>query len=177
MITGLWGTPVGERFSFDGAHYQLTDSPALPKPHQRPGPPVIVGGGGKRRTPALAARFASEFNLAFSSLADTGEQFGRVRQACRAAGRQEDSMVLSAAQVICCGEDEATITRRAGAIGREVAELRVNGLCGTPAEAVAKLASYADVGVQRMYLQVLDLADLDHLALIAEAVLPYCAAL
>src|ERR1700678_509885 len=63
VITGLWGTPVGERFTFDGTHYQLTDSPALPKPQQRPGPPVIVGGGGKSRTPALAARFASEFNM------------------------------------------------------------------------------------------------------------------
>jgi len=85
------GTPVGERFTFDGTHYQLTDSPALPKPQQRPGPPVIVGGGGKRRTPALAARFASEFNMPFSSVADTEEQFGRVHQACRSAGRQADS--------------------------------------------------------------------------------------
>jgi F420-dependent oxidoreductase-like protein len=177
VITGLWGTPAGERFTFEGTHYQLTDSPALPQPYQRPGPPVIVGGGGKRRTPALAARFASEFNMPFSSLADTEEQFGRVRQACRSSGRQEDSMVLSAAQVVCCGEDEAAIARRAGAIGREVDELRANGLCGTPDEVVANLARYAELGTRRVYLQMLDLSDLDHLALIAEQVLPHCAAL
>jgi F420-dependent oxidoreductase-like protein len=177
VITGLWGTPVGERFTFDGTHYQLTDSPALPKPQQRPGPPVIVGGGGKSRTPALAARFASEFNMPFSSVADTEEQFGRVHQACRSAGRQADSLVLSAAQVVCCGRDEAAIARRAGVIGRQVDELRANGLCGTPEEVVAKLARFAAVGTQRVYLQLLDLSDLDHLALIADEVLPHCAAL
>jgi F420-dependent oxidoreductase-like protein len=177
VITGLWGTPDGERFTFEGAHYQLTDSPALPKPHQRPGPPVIVGGGGKRRTPALAARFASEFNMPFSSVADTEEQFGRVHQACRSIGRDADSMVLSAAQVVCCGRDEAAIARRAGVIGRQVDELRANGLCGTPEEVVAQLARLAAVGTQRVYLQILDLSDLDHLALIADEVLPHCAAL
>jgi F420-dependent oxidoreductase-like protein len=177
VITGLWGTPDGERFTFDGVHYQLTDSPALPKPHQRPGPPIIVGGGGKRRTPALAARFASEFNMPFSSVTDTEEQFGRVHQACRSIGRDADSMVLSAAQVVCCGQDEAAIARRADAIGRQVDELRANGLCGTPEEVVAQLARLAAVGTQRVYLQILDLSDLDHLALIADEVLPHCAAL
>jgi F420-dependent oxidoreductase-like protein len=177
VITGLWGTPAGERFTFEGAHYQLTDSPALPKPHQRPGPPVIVGGGGKHRTPALAAQFASEFNMPFSSLTDTRDQFGRVRQACRSAGRDADSMVLSAAQVVCCGRDEAAIARRARAIGRQVDELRANGLCGTPEELVSQLAQWAEIGTERVYLQLLDLSDLDHLALIADEVLPHCAAL
>src|ERR1700744_1225049 len=63
LITGLWQTPSGQRYSFTGEHYQLADSPALPKPRQLPGPPIIVGGTGMKRTPALAARFADEFNL------------------------------------------------------------------------------------------------------------------
>jgi F420-dependent oxidoreductase-like protein len=172
VITGLWGTPDGERFSFDGAHYQLRDSPALPKPVQRPGPPVIVGGGGAVRTPRLAARFGSEFNMPFSSLADTRAQFGRVLEACRSAGRDPSSMVLSAAQVVCCGRDDAEISARAAAIGRSVDDLRANGLCGTPDELVAKLAGFADAGAGRVYLQVLDVHDLDHLELIAREVLP-----
>ena len=65
VVTGLWATPAGERFSHAGAHYRLVDSPALPKPVQSP-LPIIVGGHGKRRTPALAARFAHEFNVGFS---------------------------------------------------------------------------------------------------------------
>jgi alkanesulfonate monooxygenase len=177
VITGLWGTPDGEQFSFDGRHYRVADSPALPKPVQRPGPPIIVGGGGPRRTPRLAATFASEFNLAFRSVGDTGAQFDLVREACRSAGRDPVGMTFSAAQVVCCGRDEAEVSRRAAAIGREVDELRTNGLCGTPAEVVAKLATFAEVGTARLYLQVLDLGDLDHLALVAEEVLPACAAL
>ena len=134
IITGLWATPVGERFDFAGRHYRLTDSPALPKPVQRPRPPVIVGGGGPRRTPALAARFADEFNLGFQSPEATGPQFDRVRQACELAGRDPADLVLSVALAVCCGADEAEVARRAARIHREVDELRASGLAGTPDE-------------------------------------------
>ena len=177
IVTGLWSTPVGDRFGFTGRHYQVSDSPALPKPVQRPGPPIIIGGGGPARTPRLAASFGSEFNLAFCPLEVTGDQFERVRAACEVARRDPGSVVLSAAQVVCCGRDEAEIAGRADAIGREVAELREHGLCGTPDEVLSKLAAYAALGAERIYLQILDVADLDHLALIGEAVLPHCAAL
>ena len=177
VISGLWGTPAGEHFSFEGEHYVVVDSPGLPKPVQRPGPPIIVGGGGHRRTPRLAATYAAEFNLAFRSLVDTGDQFERVRAACEATGRDPGSLVYSAAQVVCCGRDDAEVGRRAAAIGHEVAELREHGLCGTPEEVLAKLATYGAAGAECMYLQVLDLSDLDHLELLAEAVLPYCGSL
>jgi F420-dependent oxidoreductase-like protein len=177
LITGLWATPDGDRFTLEGTHYPVVDSPALPKPIQQPGPPIIVGGHGARRTPRLAATYAAEFNLVFSPLEETTTQFGRVRAACEAQGRDPDSLAYSAGQVICCGVTEAEVASRARAIGREVDELRTNGLCGSPEEVVAKLATYAEVGAERMYLQILDLADLDHLALIAEQVLPHCASL
>lgn len=177
IVSGLWATPVGERFDFSGAHYQVKDSPALPKPCQKPGPPIIIGGGGPRRTPRLAARFGSEFNMPFSSLSDTRDQYERVRAACASAGRDPESLVLSAAQVVCCGRSDADIARRAESIGREVDELRQNGMCGTPDEVLSKLATYASVGAQRIYLQLLDLHDLEHLALIGEAVLPHCSSL
>jgi len=175
VITGLWGTPDGERFSFDGAHYQLADSPALPKPVQRPGPPIIVGGGGAVRTPRLAARFGSEFNMPFSALDDTRHQYERVVDACRSADRDPSSMVLSAAQTVCCGGDQAEISARAAAIGQSVDDLRAHGLCGTPDEVVAKLRDFAEAGASRTYLQVLNLHDFDHLDLIAREVLPRCA--
>jgi F420-dependent oxidoreductase-like protein len=172
IITGLWSTPVGETFSFDGAHYKLTDSPALPKPVQEP-VPVIVGGAGKSKTPAMAARFASEFNIPFSSLTDTAAQFGRVREACQSAGRDPGSLVYSAAQILVCGRDESEIARRAAPINREVGELRENGLAGTPDEVIEKIRAYADAGASRMYLQVLDLTDLDLLELVAAEVMPH----
>ena len=173
IITGLWDTPTGGKFSYEGTYYLVTDSPGLPKPVQRPHPPVIIGGHGPRRTPALAARYADEFNVGFSPLGDVAAQFGRVRQACAAVGRDPAAMVYSTAQVVCCGKDEATLARRAAAIGigREVADLRANGIAGSPAEITDRIAAFAAAGAQTLYLQILDLGDLDHLADIA-AVLP-----
>ena len=172
VITGLWGTAEGETFSFDGAHYRVTDSPALPKPAQRPRPPVVLGGAGARRTPRLAARFADEFNVPFHSVPDSAAGFARVREACEAAGRYPATMIYSVAQTVCCGKDEAEFRRRAAAIGREPADMREHGLGGTPGEVAAKIAEYAEIGAERVYLQVLDLSDLDHLALIASDVVP-----
>ena len=172
IITGLWNTPVGRTFDYAGAHYSIADSPALPKPAQRPHPPILIGGGGAKRTPALAARFADEFNLAFPTLEFTGLQIGRVRRACEAAGRSPDDLVYSAAFVVCAGKDDAEIARRAAAIGRSVDELRSNSpLVGTPAEIIDRLGAFAEAGVQRVYLQLLDLSDLDHLEVFARSVM------
>ncbi|MGH9078960.1 MAG: LLM class flavin-dependent oxidoreductase, partial [Acidimicrobiales bacterium] len=177
VITGLWGTPLGGRFSFEGKHYQLSDSPGLPKPVQAPGPPVIVGGAGPRRTPRLAATFAHEFNMPFCPVADTDRQYERVRVACASVGRDPASVVFSAAQTVCCGRNQTEIAARAESIGRGVDELREDGLCGTPDEVVSKLATFAEVGAGRVYLQLLDLQDHDHLTLLGQEVLPGCAPL
>ncbi|MGZ4568490.1 MAG: LLM class F420-dependent oxidoreductase [Blastococcus sp.] len=172
VITGLWGTPPGRTFSFEGKHYGLFDSPALPKPVQDGGIPILVGGRGKKRTPRLAARYAAEFNVPFASADDNARLFAGVREACQDGGRDPSSMVFSSALVLCVGRDEAELARRAAAIGRDVDELRAHGVAGTPAEAVDTLGRYAEAGAERVYLQVLDLADLDHLDLVASEVVP-----
>ena len=172
VVSGLWTTPPGDRFDFDGRYYPVVDSPALPKPVQSPRPPILVGGKGKVRTPALAARFADEFNIPFESLEASRAIFGRVREACTAAGRDPASLTYSNALVLCCGRDEAELSRRARAIGREVDELRANGLAGTPDEVVDKIGRYGEAGAERVYLQMLDLSDLDHLELVADKVMP-----
>jgi len=173
IITGLWATPEGETFSYEGAHYTVTDSPALPKPLQRPKLPVIVGGHGAKRTPRLAAAYADDYNVGFDTVAGTRVAFDRVRGAVEAAGRRAASMIYSAAQTVCCGRDDAELKRRAAAIGQEPDALRENGLAGTPAELVDKIGRFADIGTERIYLQVLDLDDIEHLALIAAEVLPH----
>jgi F420-dependent oxidoreductase-like protein len=175
IITGLWATPEGQTFSFEGSYYTVTDSPALPKPAQRPRPPLLIGGKGPRRTPRLAAAYADEYNVAFEELAPTAALYERVREACQAAGREAGSLVYSAAQVVCCGRDAAELARRAAVIGRDVDDLRASALGGTPAEVVDKIGRFADEGTGRIYLQVLDLHDLDHLELIASEVLPQVA--
>ncbi|MBO0822012.1 MAG: LLM class F420-dependent oxidoreductase [Nocardiopsaceae bacterium] len=172
VITGLWSAEPGSTFSYQGEYYQVTDSPARPKPVQRPGPPVIIGGGGKRRTPALAAKYADEFNAAFLPPQDAAALFRRVREACSAAGREPRSLGLSAALTVCCGKDEATLARRASAIGRDLSDLRSVGLAGSPAEIADKIGQFAETGASTVYLQVLDLSDLGHLEEIAAEVLP-----
>ena len=146
VITGLWTTPVGETFSFDGKHYSVTDSPALPKPVQQPKPPIVIGGGGQKRTPRLAAAYADEYNAGFDAVDGTQAAFDRVRAAVQAAGRPESSMIYSAAQTVCCGRDDAEIERRAAATGSSLDDLRRSGLAGTPDEIVAKIGQFAGIG-------------------------------
>ncbi len=180
IISGLWSTPGGGTFDHDGRHYRLANSPALPKPVQSDpvsgGPPIIVGGHGPKRTPRLAARHAAEYNIAFPRLVDVRTQFDRVRAACDAIGRDPATLVWSVALVVCCGANEAEVARRASAIGRQVPELRENGLAGSPDEVLERLGAFRDAGAQRVYLQVLDLADLDHLRLVAAEVLAHVGA-
>ncbi|MEU6225316.1 LLM class F420-dependent oxidoreductase [Streptomyces sp. NPDC047042] len=169
IVTGLWETKTGETFSHHGTHYELTDSPALPKPAQAK-IPVLIGGHGAARTPRLTAQYADEFNMPFGSLEDTERQFGRVRAAVEQAGRRADALTYSNALVVCVGKDDQEVARRAAAIGREVDELKTNGLAGSPAEVVEKIGRYQEIGSQRLYLQILDLDDLDHLELISSQV-------
>ncbi|ORA32989.1 LLM class F420-dependent oxidoreductase [Mycobacterium branderi] len=172
LITGLWTAPSGETFDYAGTHYAVNDSPALPKPVQRPHPPIIIGGLGAQRTPLLAATFADEFNVPFASLDTVRTQFRRVADAVEANGRSADSITYSAAFVLCAGRDGAELTRRAGAIGRELDEMRTNSpLVGTPGEIVDRLSPFAEIGVQRVYMQLLDMSDLEHLQLFADEVM------
>jgi alkanesulfonate monooxygenase SsuD/methylene tetrahydromethanopterin reductase-like flavin-dependent oxidoreductase (luciferase family) len=172
ILHGLWTAPQGESFSFDGEIWKVVDSPALPKPVQQGGPPIIVGGKGPTRTPSLAARYASEFNLPFGTLDMFRGQTTRVAEACERIDRDPASMTWSAALVLCCGETEAEVQRRAAAIGKSADELRQGGAAGTPEEVAATLRAWNAAGADRLYLQVLDLADLDHLDLVAERVAP-----
>jgi F420-dependent oxidoreductase-like protein len=176
ILTGLWTTPAGERYSFAGTHYTVVDSPALPKPVQQPHPPVIVGGKGKRRTPELAARFATEFNVPFATVDDVAAQFARVDRACAEAGRDPATLARSVAQMTCVGRDDAEVARRAEAVGKKVDELNEFDLTGTVAQVVDQLGTWRErTGLSRFYLQILDLADLDHLELIAAEVAPQLA--
>jgi F420-dependent oxidoreductase-like protein len=172
IVTGLWTTPEDETFSYEGRHYRVVDSPALPKPAQRPRPPIIVGGWGAARTPRLAAAYADEFNIAFGPVESVAERLATVGAACLRAGRDPATMTWSVAVTVVCGEDEAAVERRAAAIGREPAELRKHAAAGTVAEVTDKLGAFVEAGADRLYLQLVDERDLDHLRLLAAEVAP-----
>ena len=163
IVRGLW--EASGAYTFAGEHYTLTDSPALPKPVQAH-VPIVMGGFGARRTPRLAATYADEYNVPFASVEDTAAAFGRVREACSVTGR---TIVMSTAQTIAVGRDDAEAARRAEAIGQQPGSV---ALGGTVAQIVDRIGQFASVGATRVYLQTFDLGDLDHLELIASEVLP-----
>ena len=171
VITGLWSTPDGQTFDYQGQHYQLKDSPALPKPVQ-PKIPLIMGGRGKRRTPELAARYCDEFNGAFTSPDHARELYDGVRRACERSGRDWSGITWSVALTIVTGSSEAEIARRAAAGGWDPADLAERELCGSPAQLADKLGRYAGLGVGRVYLQFMDLDDLDHIDFVAAEIMP-----
>jgi F420-dependent oxidoreductase-like protein len=171
IVKGLWSTPVGKTYTFQGEHYQLTDSPALPKPAQHPHPPIIVGGRGPKRTPRLAATYASEYNSNFRPSDQVAESYARLREVCEAVGRDPGTLKLSVTMVVACGRTAAEIERRAEAIAQRTAPNQMV-LALTPGRLVEKLGEYHAVGARRVYLRTFDLEDLDQLELIAEEVLP-----
>ncbi|MBS2549796.1 LLM class F420-dependent oxidoreductase [Catenulispora sp. NL8] len=172
IVKGLWSTPAGQTFSFKGEHYELTDSPALPKPTQNPHPPIIVGGRGPKRTPRLAAMYAAEYNSNFRPADQVAESYVRVREVCEAVGRDPDTLTLSVTLVVACGKTDAEIERRAEAISRTAAANQIV-LRLTPGQLAEKLGEYHAIGTRRVYLRTFDLDDLDQLELLADEVLPH----
>jgi alkanesulfonate monooxygenase len=170
VVTGLWATEGG--FEFTGKHYTVSDSPGLPKPHQAK-PPVILGGSGRPRSAALAAKYADEYNLAFTPLEEGLPILDRVKRACEDAARDPASLITSSAQVLCVGKDDAEVARRAAAIGQDPDQLRARQLGGTVQEVLDKIGRFAESGQTRLYLQTLDLEDMDHLHLVADEILPH----
>jgi alkanesulfonate monooxygenase SsuD/methylene tetrahydromethanopterin reductase-like flavin-dependent oxidoreductase (luciferase family) len=170
IIQGLWTTPLGATYSFSGRHYELQDSPALPKPLQSPHPPVVIGGIGTSRTPRLAARFAQEYNAPFLQPSHAAEQYRRVDEACGELGRDPATIRHTFAVTTCCGTSEKDAERRALAGGWKAEDLRVAGACGTPQEVADRLDEWRQVGAEAAYLQLLDPTDLEHIELLGAAV-------
>jgi len=173
ILTGMWATPRGERYSFTGRQFRIADSPALPKPVQQPRPPIILGGWGTRRTPRLVARYADEFNVPFAPVAAYRAACDHVRRACEASGRDPESMRFTVAQTVCIGTNEADYRRRAQESAQDPDAARATVIAGTPAEAVARVHEYGEAGAETVYLQYLTLDDHEHLELIAAEVLPH----
>ncbi len=172
IITGLWAVPPGQTFSFHGKHYDVVDSPALPKPVQAPHPPVLIGGSGPKTTPRLAAKYATEYNVPVRSLDITRRQFERVSRSCEAIGRDPASISFSATQTVCVGETAVDVARRATNIGRTHEDLEGRGLVGSVEAVLDKIGLFASCGTTRIYFQFLDISDREHLQLVAERIIP-----
>jgi F420-dependent oxidoreductase-like protein len=176
ILAGAWSAPSGATFDYAGKTTSVHIAADTIRPAQNPRPPIVLGGQGGPKSARLAATYAAEYNTPFVAIDQMTTTHDKIRAACEAAGRDPHSMVYSVALVLCCGESEAEVERRAAVIGRDVSELRENGLTGSPAEVLEKIGAYAEAGAERFYLQVLDLTDLDHIRLVAEQVMPHAPA-
>ena len=163
LITGLWKTPVGQRYSYAGQCFQIQDSPALPKPWQKPGPPIILGGIGKKRTPALAARFAHEFNLQTSrrrapadqhkselKTEDVAGQIDLVRSAAERIGRNPADIAFSMSALVGVG-DQAEAGLDPDRFGSQTFDGTT--FSGSPAQVVDEFRPYAELGISRVYIR------------------------
>jgi F420-dependent oxidoreductase-like protein len=176
VVLGVWETRAGETFSFHGRHYAVEQVPGRPGSSLRRRPPILIGGAGPKTTPRLAARYADEYNVPVKGPDVTRAQFERVAKACELLDRDPASMVFSAAQALCVGENAAEVRRRAGRLSRPVDDLVAAGLAGSVEQVIEKIAVFAGLGATRLYLQCLDLSDLDQLRLVAERIMPAMAA-
>lgn len=173
ILHGVWSAGTGSTFQYTGHTCRVKLEADYLRPAQRPHPPVVLGGSGAPRSARLAARYADEFNGAFLAVDAMKKAHDTVRKSCEDIGRDPGELVWSVAQVLCCGQTEAEIARRARVIGRDPTALRQEGLAGSPAEILDKMAVFSQAGAERFYLQLYDLSDLDQLRLVAEEVLPH----
>jgi F420-dependent oxidoreductase-like protein len=180
IVTGIWGTPPGESFSFHGQHYRLEDcvnfpalGPAGPAGPAGPGgrnrPRLILGVTGPKRGPALAARFADEFNCGLAE--GMAERVANFRRICEETGRDPASVRVSTALPVSCGATAAQAQRRADALGEAGARLLRLGVIGVPAEIVQRISELGAAGADTLYFHIYD-TDPDHIRLLGADVLP-----
>ncbi|MGH2751788.1 MAG: TIGR03560 family F420-dependent LLM class oxidoreductase [Actinomycetota bacterium] len=181
IIHGQWSEEV---FSFDGANYSLEGVHALPKPVQRPHPPLIIGGSGGPKSLALAARWADEYNTVFPTVEQARARRSALDGALRSAGRVPGDYTFSLMTTCIVGRDRAELEQRVrDALKRTEDDTSVDGylaeasnqrLVGTTEQVAARLNEYSEAGIGRVMLQHLNHRDLDMVRLIGSDLLPAC---
>lgn len=162
-----------EPVSFDGQYYQLHDAILLPRPQRPGGPPILVGGNGRKRTMPLAARYADEWNSLFVSPERFTELNRHMDELLQSADRQPESMVRSLMLGTSFARDADELARKMAGRSWSAEEAPQHGqVAGTPDLWVEQLRAYRDAGVQRVMLQWLDLDDLPGIETVARDVLP-----
>src|SRR5574341_1200229 len=159
--------------NYSGNFFRLKDANLLPRPQRRGGPPILVGGNGVKKTLALAARYASEWNATFQPPENFAKLNARLDELLRANGRQPHDVRRSMMTGCIFGRDDAEVRRKIEARGTTVERLTQRGIVfGTSNQIVDQLGKLSKAGVQRVMLQWLDLDDLDGLEAMAKGVLP-----
>jgi F420-dependent oxidoreductase-like protein len=179
IVHGEWSQ---DQFDFDGAYYTVDSLHALPKPLQRPHPPLIIGGSGGPKSIALAARWADEYNTVAPTIDEARARSSALRDQLRAVGRDVEDCAFSLMTTCIVGADEDEFkarvqnvlnrTRKDAALDEYIARVRSQRIVGTVDQVVERLGEYAAAGVDRVMLQHLDHTDLDMVRLLGSEVAP-----
>jgi alkanesulfonate monooxygenase SsuD/methylene tetrahydromethanopterin reductase-like flavin-dependent oxidoreductase (luciferase family) len=176
ILRGLWDEPDG--WAFSGQHYQVRDALFRPR---GPRPNLIVGGVGRPRSCRLGAQFADEYNISSSNPAEVVEIMGRLDAACEKQGRDPATLTRSVMAGVLVGRDAAEVDRRTeaqkaifGEAGDDAQawldERADRWILGTPETAKARIAEYAQTGIDRLLFQDFLPGDLDHIAVMGEII-------
>lgn len=163
-------------FDYAGKYYRLNEAILLPRPKRAGGPPILVGGNGRRRTLPLAARFAEEWNAVFLSVDKFAELNRYLDEQLGRQGREAGEVKRSMMTGCEFGLSDAEVKRKVEARTKGKSspqKLRERGLVvGTPGEVVEQLGRLGEAGVEGVMLQWLELDDIDGLEALAKTVLP-----
>lgn len=176
VVLGAWASGAQQPFSFAGEHYELDTLNAAPGPVQTPRPPLIMGGSAGRRSAAMAARYADEYNTPFAAVEEVRERRARVEQACADAGRE--MLPFSVMTGVVIGADESDLRDRADRLQQRsglqnLVDAPPGGwIVATAEDAAEQLRTLAEAGVDRVMCQQLLHDDLDAVALLGERVSP-----
>jgi F420-dependent oxidoreductase-like protein len=168
---------AGDIVDFEGDHYTVRQLPTLPRPVQRPRPPIVVGGAGERRTLPLVARYADVWNVPTYALGELDRKVGVLREECERIGRDPASIRLSVEAVLALAPDEASLPAVRSVAERRFGDpgfgLHDGGLVGTPPSVVDRLGALGELGFDQVILITHDRASDDTLELLASDVLPH----
>ncbi len=179
IVHGLWSEDV---YSFESRHYAIESCRFVPKPVQRPHPPIVVGGNGGPRIARLVARWGDEFNRVGGTPEEVGASIARVRAAVESAGRDADSVTMSYMTWFLIGRTEEEWRARAeaawnrdasaGSFDEYLADAERDFIVGTVDQAVARMKEYVEAGIERFVLNHALFDDLDQIDLFASDVRP-----
>lgn len=179
IVRGHWGEGP---FSFEGRHCSARELDALPKPVQKPRPPLILGAKGGPRSLRLGARYADEYNTVMATAEQIADIRRRLDQACKAEGRDPATLPLSMMTGWLVGADRAELLDRASRLSRWkgqgddgeafIAGLRESTILGTTEEAIEQLRELEAAGLTRIMGQHLLHRDLDAVELMGREIAP-----
>jgi len=161
---------TGDKPSFSGRYYRISEAVNRPKPLQKPHPPITIGGSGERVMLRIVAQYADRWNCP-SAYRDFNHKMAVLKEHCRAVGRDFATLQISEQTLITLGATEAEVEEK-WKVGQKMKPFAYTAVRGTPAQVIAQLKERVERGVRMFVLYFSDQAAPATLDLFAREVMP-----